>query len=329
MLILLYGPDTYRSLQKLNEIIKRYKKIHKSGLNLKYYECDEDDFEKMRDELQQTAMFKEKKLIILKNVFQNREFKEKFLKHSKKIIRKDNIILFFESYHPAAASTRPSLRSGRDPGEILERDSLFKFLTKNGKVQKFEFLSGKNLRNWIKKEIAECKAVANPEAIEKLINFAGSDAWRLSNEIKKLANYRKKDDIRAEDVELLVRPKIETDIFKTIDAIALKNKKQALLFLRKHLERGDSPSYLLSMINFQFRNLILIKNMLEKNYSYQSILKKSRLHPYVIKKSFWQVQKFSFPELKKIYQKIFQADLGIKTGRIKPETALDLLISEI
>ena len=35
------------------------------------------------------------------------------------------------------------------------------------------------------------------------------------------------------------------------------------------------------------------------------------------------------PELKKIYQKIFQIDLDIKTGKIEAETALDLLLAEI
>jgi hypothetical protein len=38
MLIFLYGQDTHRSRQKLNEIIARYKKVHQSGLNLKYFE---------------------------------------------------------------------------------------------------------------------------------------------------------------------------------------------------------------------------------------------------------------------------------------------------
>ena len=35
------------------------------------------------------------------------------------------------------------------------------------------------------------------------------------------------------------------------------------------------------------------------------------------------------PQLKKIYQKIFQVDFDIKTGKIEPETALDLLLAEI
>ena len=127
----------------------------------------------------------------------------------------------------------------------------------------------------------------------------------------------------------MVRSKIETDIFKTIDAIAEKNKKRALELLHKHLEKGDSPLYLLSMINYQFRNLLIVKDFIERCKPYNIILRKSGLHPFVVKKSYYQSQKFSFQELKKIYRKVFQIDLNIKTGRIESEMALDLLIAEI
>lgn len=59
----------------------------------------------------------------------------------------------------------------------------------------------------------------------------------MSNEIKKLVSYKNNKIIKLEDIGLLVRSKIETDIFKTIDAIAEKNKKQALNLLHKHLEK--------------------------------------------------------------------------------------------
>ena len=311
MTILLYGPDTYRSRQKLNEIIEGYKKIHKSGLNLKYFEGKELEFEDFRDEILSFSMFGEKKLLILRDVFPNQEFKEKFLKDFKKIVNPKDIILFYEE------------------AEVLEDDNLLKLLKKSGKSQEFKFLEGRFLKNWVKKEFERYEARASIEVIEKLTDFVGNDTWRLFNEIQKLVNYKRDKEIQIKDVELLVRPKIETDIFKTIDAIAQKNKKQALGLLHKHLEKGDSPLYLLSMINFQFRNLVVVKNLMDKNYTYQNILKSTKLHPYVVKKSLWQAQKFSLTELKKIYRKIFQADIDIKTGKKEPETALDLLIAEI
>jgi len=307
MIIFLYGKDTYRMKEKLREIIERHKKIHKSGLNLKYF----DDFTNFKDEIRQTSMFKEKKLAVITDIFANPDFKEKFLENKKDFLKTEDIILFYQE------------------GEINKNNSLFKFLKKNAKSQEFKFLAGQNLKTWIKKEFDRYETKIDSGVLEKLIEYIGNDLWQMSNEIRKLASFRNNKMVGVEDIELLVRSKIETDIFKTIDAIAEKNKKQALNLLHKHLEKGDSPLYLLSMINYQFRNLLIIKDLIEKHKPYNVILKKSGLHPFVVKKSYYQSQKFSFQELKKIYQKIFKVDLDIKTGRIQPEIALDLLITEI
>jgi len=315
MIIFLYGQDTYRMREKMKEIIERYKKVHKSGLNLRYFDCQkesgEEIFSNFRDEICQTSMFREKKLVVITNPFSDADFKEKFLKEFKNFKNSDDIILFYEE------------------GKVNKNDSLFKFLKKNAKCQEFKLLEGQRLRNWIKKEFEKSKAKIEQNALEMLIEYVGNDLWRMSNEIKKLASFKKDKKIEKEDVELMIRSKIETDIFKTIDAIAQKNKKLALKLLHKHLEKGDSPLYLLAMINFQFRNLLIVKDFIEKQKTYNTILRKSGLHPFVVKKSYFQSQKFTLPELKKIYQKIFQVDLNIKTGKTEPEMALDMLIAEI
>lgn len=319
MLIFLYGQDTYRLRKKLNEIVEHYKKIHKSGLNLIILNLVKGTFEDFKDKIETISMFKENKLIILENAFSSRDFIENFLKYKKDF--GDNIILFFEE------------------GVVDAKNLLFKFLKRTSKYQEFNPLEGQKLKNWVKKEFLNYQTEISPEALDELLNFVGNDLWQMSNEIKKLVNYKKgpasvkdsagKEKINIEDIELLVRPKIESDIFETIDAIASRNKRQALKLIHRHLEKGDNPSYLLSMINFQFRNLLMIRDLIDKRKPLYIFSKVTNLHPYIVKKTYSQAQKFSLPELKKIYRKIFQVDLSIKTGKIELETALDLLIAEI
>jgi DNA polymerase-3 subunit delta len=310
MIIFLYGPDTYRSRQKLNEIIEHYQKIHKSGLNLKILDLKEGNFQDFQNEVQSVSMFAEKKLIVLKDALGNKNFLENFLKNSKKFVESKDIILFYEK------------------GEV-PKDKFTEFLKKYGKSQEFQLLNEERLKNWIIKEFESYKVKIEPKALELLISYVGSNLWQMSNEIRKLVNYKRGEKIKKEDVELLVKPKIETDIFKTIDALASKDKKQALELIHKHLEKGDSPLYLLSMINFQFRNLLITKDLIQKYRSPYILSKVTHLHPYIIKKSYSLTQKFTIQELKKIYQKIYQTDLNIKTGKIELETALDLLIAEM
>ena len=311
MIIFLYGPDTYRSRQKLNEIIEHYKKIHRSGLNLRYFEAGNLNFQDFKNEVETISMFREKKLVVLKDIFSNKDFQEEFLKQGEKFVNSANIILIYEKK------------------EIDKKNSFLKFLKKNSESQEFELLEGQRLKNWVKKEFEKYQAQIDLKVIDELINFVGSNLWQMESEIKKLVNYKNGQKIKREDVELLVRPKIETDIFKTIDAISEKKKSRALFLLHQHLEKGDAPLYLLVMINFQFRNLLEIKDLIEKNLPYYKIINKSKLHPFVVKKSYQQAQRFTLQQLKKIYQKIFETDLNIKTGKMEPETAIDLLITEI
>ena len=311
MLIFLHGRDSYRSRQKLREIVENYQEVHKSGLNLKSLDCSELDLEDLKNEVQTSSMFGEKKLLVFNNVFGNKEKEKDFLELMKKFKDTEDIILVYEE------------------GEINERNPLVQFFKKSGKVQNFKPLEGEKLRSWLEKEFAGYKTGIDAQAVDKLIRFVGSDSWQLSNEIKKLVNYKAKKRIEAKDIDLLVKPKIETDIFKTIDAIAQKDKRRALSLVHGHLEKGESPLYLFSMINFQFRNLLIVKDLIERNRPYYAILKESKLHPFIVKKSFELAKKFTLSELKKIYQKIFEADLNIKTGKLDSQTALDLLIAEI
>ncbi len=314
MIIFIYGSDTYRSRQKLEEIIRQYQEVRQSGLNFKIYDLSSPSisFQDFKDEFQQISMFKEKKLTVLKNVFSNQKFKEEVLKEKKLLLAAEDIIVFFEE------------------DKVLESDKLTKFLKKNAKWQKFELLKGRELEDWLKKEFSAAGVIFERGVLEKLIEFVGNDTWRLINEVRKLASYKKNKAVSLEDLRLLIKPKIETAIFKTIEAIARQQKKLALKLIEEHLEKGDSPLYLLSMVIYQFRNLLLIKSKYDRPYGQKSAEKDGlKLHPYVIKKTTELARNFSLEELKKIYNRIFQLDLEIKTGQIKPEEGLRMLIAEI
>ncbi len=311
MIIFLHGEDSFRAKEKLDEIILHYKEVHKSGLNLVYIDANKQEFKDVLDNFKIVSMFAEKKLIILKNVFADKKFQEDFLESIKILKDAKDVVVVFEKEAPD------------------KRSKLFKVLNKEAKCQEFCLLDARGQKIWIKNELEKYGAKIDAMAEDLLLTFVGNNLWRMQNEIKKLADFRGRGLIKKEDVELLVKPKIENDIFLTIDALASKNKKQALELLHKHLENGDNCLYLLSMVAYQFRNLLIIKDLIEKKLPYSEISKKSGLHPFVVKKTYYISNQFSLFQLKKIYRKIFQVDSDVKTGKIDSELALDLLVSEI
>ncbi|MDD4531622.1 MAG: DNA polymerase III subunit delta [Candidatus Pacebacteria bacterium] len=298
MIILLHGEDTYRMRRKMREIMDEHREKHKSGLNLRYLEGKTTSFDDLRNEMLGISMFKEKKLIVVSDLFPSAKLKEEMIERGKAFADSDNVLLLVEN------------------SSITAKDKLLAFLEKEGKVQEFESLGGVKLAAWVKKEIEESKGKIDEKALEKLIEYVGGDLWQMENEIRKLANYSK--EIKEKDVEAMVKPKYETNVFDTIDAIAAKNKKKAIELLKEHAEKGDSPLYLLAMVASQIRNIIAVKSG-----------SGSGMHPFVLRKATYQAKNFTIEDLKRIYQKIVDLDFEIKVGKIDQDMALDVLISEI
>ncbi len=310
MIYFLFGPDTYRSRQKLKEIIKEYKKRHQSGLNFIKISFDEKEFNDFKRAVETVSMFDEKKLIVLEEVFQRPEYFQKELLNyleKKKIENDKDCIAIFRTK------------------EVKSENKLFQFLKKKAKIQEFKLLEGYQLKNWLKNYVEKQNGCIENQAVEKLVDYISSDLWRMSNELDKLIAFNKRK-IKAQDIEQLVKPKIDINIFNIIDSLGQKNKKQALKLVHNYFEKGESEIYLLNRFIYQFRNLIKIRDLLDRGTPFYSLAKKSGLHSFIVKKTAHQVENFDFEDLKKIYRKLLATDLDIKTGKIDSKTALEIFI---
>jgi len=300
MIILLYGEDTYRQKEKMKEIMEEHKQKHKSGLNLRYLEGKTTTFDDLRNEVLGISMFKEKKLVVVSDPLSNSKLKEELLEKGEDFVSSDNVLLLVEQ------------------AKMLKKDKFLSFIEKNGKVQEFEPLTGLKLKNWIKKLIEKQGGIIEDAGTEKLIEYVGSDLWRMENEILKLVNYSK--NITKNNIDLLVTPNYEINIFDTVDAIAVKDKKKAINLIKRHIEKGESAIYILAMIASQIRNILSVKS---------GGVGQLGMHPFVFRKTTYQAKNFDLKELKDMYARITQLDAEIKIGKIDQVIALDVLISEI
>lgn len=330
MIYFFYGSDDFRLKEKLDSMVKEYKARHQNGLDLAVFDFEETDFEKFRIFFESYSMFSEKKLGVVKGLFSaSIDKKEKFLEFLKKSgIGKDQNSFLAVAEILKAPEERKKTAKYVFADEASKK--LFAFLTaKPVQAEEFEILQGIKLENWIKKRVEREGAKINDRAIKKLIEFAGANLWRLKSELEKLASFRAGELIGEKDVDELVNSKVETDIFKTVDALAGRQKATAFRLLRRHLAEGESEIYLLSMLAYQFRNLLVVKDQVERGEPFYSLQKKIKMHPFVLRKTFDQSKNFSFGALKNIYGRLEEIDQAVKTGRLECQTALDLLVVEI
>lgn len=309
MLLFLYGPDTYRSREKLKKIIGEYKKADPDWLDFNRVDARDKEIEILKQIRQITdtiSMFSQKKLIVIENIFlANRETQDEVLEFLKnRNLEKDrdiNIVFWAE--------------------EIDKRLSLFKFLKSKVESKEFNLLKDSQLKNWIRNYVEEQKGDIDNKAIDKLVEYVGKDLWRIANEINKLISFKMQDTrnkIQVEDVELLVKPEIDLNIFHLVDALGDRNKSRVLKLFKEFLEKGQDENYLLSMFVYQIRNLLKIKFGGGKD-----------LHPFVFRKAQQQARSFDFDQLKKIYHQLLAIDLDIKTGRTDSKTALELFLAQL
>jgi len=330
MLYFFYGPDTFRLKEKLNSVIKEYKTKHQSGLNLAFFDFEENVFSELKNFFDAYSMFAEKKLAVVRNLLESSlENKEKFLE----FLAKSDVLKNKEFFLAMAEELVESDGKNKTAKYILTDEiakKIFSVLTTRPAIsEEFETLRGAKLENWVKKQAQKEEVKIEEGAVKKLIEFAGADLWRLKTEIAKLAVWQKDGLISQKDVDELVSSRVESDIFKTIDALAVRNKLAAFKFLHRHLSQGESEIYLLTMLTYQFRNLLLVKSEMEKGASLYALQKKLKLHPFVLRKSFEQAKNFSFSALKKIYERLQETDIAVKTGQVEGQAALDLLVAEI
>jgi len=110
---------------------------------------------------------------------------------------------------------------------------------------------------------------------------------------------------------------LNSNIFSFLDNLVAGRTKKAFWFLETLIDQGIYPLYILKMIIFQFRNLLMIKN---------SQTKPSSIHPYVFQKLYPLTKIISLETLKFVYQRLLYYDRGIKHGDIDGEIALEMLL---
>ena len=202
------------------------------------------------------------------------------------------------------------------PKELLTLLSDSKNLVRN-----FTGLEGAQLQAWIKKEAVARGASFAPGALARFTAVAGPDSWARIHNLDKLANYSQ-GAISTADIDLLIKTETEPNVFEFIDALGSGWKAQAFSLLSGELAYGRDPYYLLSMVTYQFRNMLMVKDFADRNISSAQIAQKAGIHPFVVKKMLSAVAHLSLIDIKHLYQAVLDLEQGTKQGKRDLEDGL-------
>jgi DNA polymerase-3 subunit delta len=303
MIIFLYGPDSFRTKEKVKFLKNRFvREVDKSGLNLVELSADKISINDLNKAIATQSFLSNKRMVIIKNVLsQKKNFQTELLELLKKGDYREskdgNILIFIDE-------------------EIDKRMALFKYLSGSKYKEEFEILSGRELENWIVNMVTTRGGTINPTNASLLASKSDGNLWALANEIDKLIASVQGAEIGQANIEESYLFKLDENIFALTDAIGGKNKVQSLKLMTEQLENGIDPIYLLTMITRQFRIIIQLKGIMEKGekINYNMVAKELGLHPFVVQKTWSMAEKYTMDELKKIYEKLFIVDWKLKSG---------------
>lgn len=197
------------------------------------------------------------------------------------------------------------------------------------------FQAPQELTAWvIQRAQAQYEAVITPAAAGAIATVANNDLLRADSELHKVVCYVDGErDISEADVAALTPYVPEANIFEMVDALANGDGRRATQLLHQSLrDNPKDPGFsLFGMIARQFRLLVMAKDHLQAGGSSQAKLMGKALgtHPYVAGKLAQQSRAFTIEQLERILQHLQRMDQDMKTGRIEPRLALDLLLSSL
>lgn len=289
MIYLLWGADTYRSLEKLHAITAEFRA--KSGeFDVQEFDAETDAATGLSERLKAKSLFQKKKLITVRRPAAGKEPFQKELKAFLKTAAHDPdiIVVLWQ------------------PGEAKKLAAMVEDL--EGKSQEFKEMSAAEERRWLAAFIRQENLSLPENEIERLLGAFSGDTWRLVHEAEKCSL----------GGELGAAEAAEQKNYAFLDAF-LVHRESALEALIRLRASGANDFMLFGSVAAHIRNLIAAASGAELSGSYPAAREAARR----------KLPKIKREVLEPTLEKLFDEDIKIKTGRTDPYTSLiDLVILE-
>jgi len=199
--------------------------------------------------------------------------------------------------------------------ELNGNRKLTKLLNKHSITVKFEKLSDADLVAWVRKNISDEGFQIDEPALKHLVELVGADLRRLTNEIKKLCAAALPSKIISFGlVDGLVPNTNQLENFALTDAIVSGRGNKALAVLKKVLDDGAEPVALLGLISFNFRRLLMAKEMMGRGVDRREVGNILRMRYREQEDFLAAARRTDRDGLIKVFDRLRETDLAMKTS---------------
>ncbi len=317
MLYFFYGADNYLIKEAYTEL---FLKMAPEGAKIRDYILDGSDSsadQTLTEAFSTTSLFSNNSLVILKGFVSN--YNKWGRVEQKKL--KD----YLEKTDITKSKTKNLIWVEGDL-KAKEIDNPLGHLVKvMGTVKHIEKLKGSDFKKWLVKQAKEKSVNLEPDALTALVSTFDGETNLMEQYLTKISLAKLKT-INLSQLEKLVYLPLNENIFALIGAAVQGDKNKAQYMLQQEIESGAHPLYILTMLVYGFRSLLIIQSVLQVG---KDAYRESGLAPFTVRANISTAQKLNPIKLKNIYNRLTKIDGILKRGQIDPSLALMMFIQSL
>lgn len=218
----------------------------------------------------------------------------------------------------------------RGESSLNKTGEINKCLQEKAVLVEFATVKGKALESWIVDYLSQNGQTIQREAVEYLSAMNSFDLEIMEKELDKLSLFTQgQGEITKQQVVDIVTRTIEANIFDLSDHLGHKRGREALQVLQNMLTLGEPPLKILAILVKHIQNLLLVKDYQGQGMNDSQIKEKTKLHPYVIKKSAGQAKRFTVHQLITALGMLLEAEVELKSTATPADEVLERFVLEL
>jgi DNA polymerase III subunit delta len=303
---ILYGDEAYLRRNYKKKLLKALVS-EKDTMNFSTFTVNDVSTEKIIDLAETMPFFAERRVILCEECGYFAKSDEKLADYLKEI-PESSIFIFTEESLDKRTKTYKAVKDSALFIECKMPDERTLSLWAINKLKK----AGKKITSSAWNEFylrtSESMDLMDVE-LDKLISYTGNNV-----------------EIKIEDIQAICIGQVEEKIFDMIRAISSKDSAQAMRYYKGLLLSREEPFRILYMLESQFKQLLLVKNMHDKNYSNSEIASAAGMATYFVGKNLEVSRNFSEKEVLSFLSEAASLEGNAKSGLISPQNAVETLI---
>lgn len=300
MILYYYGDNDYAIAHQLRTLKTQYEKKYADALEYVVLDGSQIKLADLETAFLSQPMFFSHRLVIVRELAGLKDIADKLEELMEKV--PESTVAVFD---------------GRG---IDKRLALHKNLLKLARAQEYPRLNDTKLMQWVQREAKKQGAEIAPADAQYLIRKAGSDQWRLSNEVHKLASVEG-GTITHEWIDELVVGDWQETVFDFIDLLHRADVGKALTAYDRLIESGGNEQQLIATLQWHYRTLLLVSKNADPDQ-----LAVCGVKPYAASRAREVAKGYSTADLARVYEALLVTDVAMKAGTKKPHQAMTDLV---